>query len=218
MLKLFTQFFKNLLFPIFCISCNKEGCFLCEKCSQKIEKLPLSIVRSEDFAPIKTVFSPFKYKEGADAAKLLHVFKYQFAHEAHQAIINLMAPLLLKHKEIFQDSVLVPVPLHKKRFYWRGFNQSEILADDIGKFLKLPVLLMLKRVKNTKPQVQFEAKERLKNVEGAFELAKPPKNPPQKVFLVDDVITTGSTLKECAKAVLEYIDCEVDAVTFARPE
>lgn len=95
---------------------------------------------------------------------------------------------------------LIPVPVHPKRLRTRGFNQAEILAGKLGERLDLPVLTdILRRGRNTEPQKDLSPAERLKNLEQAF-VAAP--LPCQKILLVDDIYTTGSTIEACSRALL----------------
>ena len=101
-------------------------------------------------------------------------------------------------------SVILPVPLHRKRLRERGFNQAVILARQIAKRFALPLdFLTLKRAVFTAPQVGLGREERSVNVRGAFAVRKPERIAGETVLLVDDVYTTGSTLTECARTLLK---------------
>src|SRR3989344_7225576 len=116
--------------------------------------------------------------------------------------------------EYFSDFVLVPVPLHRKRHNWRGFNQAELLSGALSVSLNIPLnKTLVSRRKATKPQVKLSALERKRNVENAFALSGNPAN--KKIILVDDVITSGSTLNELAKLLKKHKASEVWALTVA---
>ncbi len=104
-------------------------------------------------------------------------------------------------KNIKPETVIVPVPLHKKRERERGFNQSMLLAERVGKRFALPVRQdILMRVKNTKPQSKtMGQEERWKNLESAFSCVMPEEITGKNVVIVDDICTTSATLEECAK-------------------
>ena len=94
--------------------------------------------------------------------------------------------------------VLVPVPLHKKKEKIRGYNQAQILADAIGKRAGLPVNAeLLYRSRDTRPQKELNDKERLKNLSDAFRVKREKTCLPERVILVDDIYTTGSTIEAC---------------------
>lgn len=112
--------------------------------------------------------------------------------QSRKAFINRVAP-----------DCIVPVPLHPSKQRSRGFNQAELLAEALGKELDIPVRLLLKKQKKTRDQKSLSKQQRRKNVSGAFcvdekELGE---RLPESVLLLDDVVTTGSTLTACAKAL-----------------
>ncbi|WP_272699434.1 ComF family protein [Desulfovibrio sp. Fe33] len=111
---------------------------------------------------------------------------------------------------------VVPVPLHGRRLAWRGFNQSAEIARGLARRLKRPLLLDgLERTRNTPPQTSFGFKERQTNIKGAF-AANPDRVEGRRVLLVDDVYTTGSTLRECARTLLHAGCAGVDVLVLAR--
>lgn len=98
--------------------------------------------------------------------------------------------------------ILVPVPLHKKKEKIRGYNQAEILADAIGRRLQLPIDRdMLYRSRDTRPQKELNDKERLANLSEAFQINKGKRYLPERIMLVDDIYTTGSTIEACTNAL-----------------
>ncbi len=115
-----------------------------------------------------------------------------------------------------KPDIIVPVPLHGRRLRARGFNQSLLLARQVAKRLALRVdYLNLIRVRPTCPQTGLKTKEREGNVKGAFDVKKEVVFRGKRVLLVDDVFTTGSTIKECAR-VLKKAGAEVLVATLAR--
>ncbi len=97
---------------------------------------------------------------------------------------------------------IVPVPLHTRRLARRGFNQAGLLARELGRKIKTPVLpCALVRKNSTPPQTRLKRDERLKNVKGAFEISRDAKVRGCRILLIDDVFTTGTTLSECAKVL-----------------
>jgi len=115
-----------------------------------------------------------------------------------------------------EDTAVVPVPVHPSRRRERGYNQSELLAARIaylrGLSLKSGILL---KTRNTGSQTGLEREERVENVVGSFGLRRPDRLSGRKILLVDDVVTTGSTLRECARALLESGAREVSACVAA---
>ena len=132
--------------------------------------------------------------------ELIHHLKYNGIIEIAPILGGMLVSRLQKSK-LRGQKVLVPVPLHWFKKRSRGFNQAEILAKLVGKKLKIPVVSTLKRIKNTKSQVELSGKLRRKNLEGAFVCANNGAVKDKTVILVDDVSTTGTTLEECAKVL-----------------
>ena len=118
---------------------------------------------------------------------------------------------------ISENSLIVPVPLHPKKLRERGFNQSLILAREISKkFAILLDFMTLRRHINTEPQISLGKKERESNVHGAFSVTEPEKIKGQRIILVDDVYTSGSTVKECARVLMKNKAAAVVVITLAR--
>ena len=119
------------------------------------------------------------------------------------------------------NPLLVPIPLHKKRLNWRGFNQSEILAEKIYGFYGLQVGNILTRNKNIKPQADIEDREnRMNNIKDSFACSANINGRPacvgRNIILVDDICTTGATLNECAKVLAANGAGKISALVVAR--
>ncbi|MFA6896973.1 MAG: ComF family protein [Patescibacteria group bacterium] len=160
--------------------------------------------------------------------KAVHDFKFKFIRDISFPLSELMIKSILETPEFddLQDvvlanyskdeeeglyldekknakteTILIPVPLHRKRYAERGFNQSYLLAKNIGERFSLPVREdVLLRTKNTKPQSKTANQaERWRNIAGAFHCAKPEEVSGKNIVVVDDICTTSATLDECAK-------------------
>jgi ComF family protein len=112
--------------------------------------------------------------------------------------------------------LIVPVPLHPARQRERGFNQAEILARELHRSSRLPIRNVLQRTRYTTTQTQFDRSERMENLRGAFRLRRGSNVQDLRMLLVDDVLTTGSTLSECASVLREAGAFSVHAATAAR--
>jgi len=138
------------------------------------------------------VFAPYRFEE--PLRTLLHDFKYREKLYLGDFLAQKM--LLSKPTFIPENTCFIPIPLHKKRLHQRGFNQAAILANNLAKKLGEPCLPhYIKKIRNTLPQAELEAKARRKNIRNSFKI-KP--IPYQRVILIDDLITTGSTANELA--------------------
>lgn len=127
-------------------------------------------------------------------------------------------PVLLEKvkKSRGEGWVVTAVPLHPKRQNWRGFNQSELVAKLLAQKLGLRYESLLKRIKYTKPQVGLLGSARKQNIKGAFSLYTPYSLPHTNIILIDDVWTTGSTLRECTYILKRGGAKQVWALTLAR--
>jgi ComF family protein len=158
------------------------------------------------------VLSPYAY-EGT-LARAIHLFKYRKCVALARPLAKLM--LVCKDKLPAVDLVL-PVPLHPKRLRLREFNQSLLLADRIATDLSLPLSLHnLRRIRQTPPQTELHRAARAENVKHAFAPYHSKVLQDQRVLLIDDVLTTGATVNECAKALRQAGAKAVVVWTLAR--
>ena len=132
--------------------------------------------------------------------------------------------IITRYPFLLSDYQLVPIPLAKSRKRWRGFNQAEILCRSISAAIGLPVADVLVRKKSTKVQKDLKKDARIENVSGAFGVAKSDDSKDRDIFqiknqnfiLVDDVITTGSTMLEAVKVLKRNGAKSVWCLTVAR--
>ncbi|MGM0805787.1 MAG: ComF family protein [Bacillota bacterium] len=128
-------------------------------------------------------------------------------------VVNAFYPVLSSDfKKFSRDAILVPIPLSEERHYERGFNQAELLTRGIKK----PVEYLLKRKTHEEKQSKKTREERLSQKENPFEVVDSLKVKDQKIILVDDVYTTGSTLRYAAKVLIKAGAKEVSSITLAR--
>ncbi|MBI5178593.1 MAG: ComF family protein [Nitrospinae bacterium] len=140
---------------------------------------------------------------GGKTRELVHRFKFQGKTGLSRFLAStLCARLYAKLHAQAAYIIVIPVPLHRKRIYARGYNQSFLLAEEVGMALSLPVETgVLIRAKYTDPQSKQTRAERLKSIKGAFAVARPEMVEGNTVILVDDIMTTGATLAEAAKTL-----------------
>jgi ComF family protein len=212
------DFVLDLIFPKECLGCHQEGTYLCNNCFDKISinkdnyctfcKQAIGFNQicqaCQSQTKLKNVFVIADYNNTI-LQDLLHSFKYKLVEGISDNLAMLVKEYLKQNKVFLlnnindDNTVLVPVPLHKKRFLKRGFNQSYLLAKEIEKHFEIKIIDLLKRKINTSSQVNMTRQERLVNLKDAFDLESAIELDKNKnIILVDDVITTGSTLNECA--------------------
>lgn len=208
----------NLLYPPRCPLCD-EFCLkriVCENCSESLHFLDGDFTAPHlDRVWFERARSCFAYE--GKILDAIHGLKYSRRFD----LVPVFADYLIDEaKRMGTYDVIMPVPLHWWRLWRRGYNQSALLARAIGKKLSTEVdCHILKKKRNAAPQVGLHRDERLRNVKDAF--AVNPKKAKRligaKVLLIDDVLTTGATVNECAKTLIKKAHCKnVDVLTIAR--
>jgi ComF family protein len=183
---------------------------VCPDCWSSLRLAPHLVERYSDSHAVSWACAVDHYD--GRMKEIIHALKY----ERRRSIAPLLGALMRERgTALLRDAdAIVPVPLHPRREYERGFNQAEDLAVHLG----LPVIQALTRVRHTHSQIELPKHERQKNVSGAFGIAVPGfrLRIPGVVVLVDDVSTTGSTLEACARVLKDAGVKEVRALTAAR--
>lgn len=223
MIRKFWRAFWNLLFPNFCGFCQvplRADLLLCEKCVLEQERIkyppqnyPLLahlICSPNSGANLVQTVALYYFVKNSPVQVLVHQLKYAgnlwLAREFGREIAELFSEI---QTEIQIDGI-IPVPLHLKKYKQRGYNQSEELAKAISKITKIPVLnKIVKRVKNTASLAidNKNMQQRSENIAGAFQLctenSQLNKLENGHILLVDDVLTTGSTMRELISVLLK---------------
>lgn len=189
------QRFIEFLFPQRCVQCRRDGGFLCTTC---INTLPEKEVSEQVFEDIH-VYSLFQEHLDRSALQLTQLLKYNFCTQVEDAI----AMMLYRRKISFPPNcVFVPIPLHPRRLAWRGFNQSRILASLLSHHYSVPFEDVLIRKRYVRPQVGLSRTARTLNIANSFGIRAGTLLDTEKTFyLIDDVVTTGSTMRAAARAM-----------------
>lgn len=149
--------------------------------------------------------------------EVIHKFKYNRDLALGDALGSLFAEFSFPDLNFSDYKMLIPVPLHKKKLQERGFNQALLLAKRMGKKYSLPVnFSLLKRHKFTLTQTGLNQREREENIKGAFSVIGKKEAVGENIILIDDVFTTGATVNECTRTLLEAGACRVSVLTLAR--
>jgi competence protein ComFC len=203
----------DLLFPQWCVGCGREGDYICRSCRQLLLPIAPPVCPrcgrpQPDGMPcpgcvnwqadIDGIRSPFVF-DGV-MRQAIHELKYRNLRALAAPLAGLLHDYLLANP--VPGEVLVPVPLHRKRWRERGYNQSSLLARELGKLTDLPVVAdCLVRQQHTPPQARAASVgERQRNVAGAF-TCRDGRLRGKQVLLIDDVTTSGATLNTCAGAL-----------------
>jgi len=189
MKKLLLQLIE-LFFPQICTACKKISQPLCQICFEKIK-------RNQDFKD--GVIFATTLKDNPILRKTIHNFKYKGVKSLAKRLVELF--------EEVPTGVFIPVPLHKKRAQERGFNQALLIANEL-KLINTTsqVADILIRAKATENQAYKSRTERLHNLQNAFGMrdAETKLDPSQQYFVVDDVSTTGTTVRECSQVLRKH--------------
>ncbi|MGA2214454.1 MAG: ComF family protein [Bryobacteraceae bacterium] len=151
----------------------------------------------------------------AELRQMIHLFKYGRVRTLAGPLGKLLARALPREQAV---DVIIPMPLHWRKRWQRGFNQSELLAREIGRRTHTPVENALRRVRNTAAQAGLTSAKRRLNVSGAFQASKPAAIDGRRVLLIDDVMTTGATAASCARALQRAGARQVTLLTLARAD
>jgi len=178
---------------------------LCGRCREKPRPWGRALVYGPYAGPLKDMILGYKFEARLD-----------FGRRLQECALAAFERGLEKYPELWELSVLVPVPLHPRRLLSRGFNQSRELARLVSARHGLPIRQgALERVRRTTPQMELSRSARAENIRGAF-AAKKRMLTGKAVLLVDDIMTTGATLEECARAMLDAGAQRVDVLVLAR--
>ncbi len=225
----------DILFPIRCLSCDKYSEWICEDC---LNKIPLKSNQScpvckKKITPDGSICFECRQKNSIDGvlvasfyrrngektllAKTIHNYKYGFIIELYQPLAQILIRAFLSSNLSLPDFI-IPIPLHPRRLRWRGFNQSaklsEFLSENLSPGFKIETTSdLLLRKKYTQPQMSLKNRQqRIANMRNVFGINKQSiyfkEVRGKNILLVDDVITTGSTIFECAKILKQKTDAK----------
>ncbi len=228
----------TLFIPYRCPGCGTVGeRLVCPECEKKIKRiaepycktcgrpLPPGVRETTDCrecrgAKLKfdVCRSVFHYQPPVD--ELVKKFKFRRNFAAGRRLMDGVCEIARSDPEYFAgfdaSAGIVPVPLHLFRYIRRGFNQSEYFSESLSRMWSVKVMPCLIRRRHTRPQSLLPLKERAKNVRGAFAVKKNTVLSGKRIVLVDDVLTTGATIKECSRVLKEAGAGEVYVLTIAR--
>lgn len=220
----------NLLFPSKCPVCgNRSDNHLynpfCKNCWEGIERYSGPACKACGMPTVSsyTTICETCLKTPPPFSQVLYygIYEGQLKEAIHllkfNGIKRLSMPLSFLFAELPIPRVdgIVPVPLHKKRLLQRGFNQAAAISQSLSEKLKIPLMLhVLTKVIDTPPQIKVSGKERIKNVQDAYSVSDEVEG--LELLLVDDVITTGATVRECAKALMDAGAKDVSVIALAR--
>ena len=244
MLKYIKEGLLNVVFPLHCKVCGKPiresmGYSVCEECLKTIKfienpccaKCGKPLNRTSFFSSHNNILCVnckkhhyfFDYARSvgiydSTLKKCIHLFKYYQEKKLTKPLGRFLVNYLSDNKELLQGiDLIIPVPLHNNDLKKRGFNQSYLLAVEVGNYFSIPVnkdLLIKNRI--TTSQVKLSKSERGKNLLKAFLVKKPKSLKNKNILLIDDVFTTGTTVTECSRELKKALARHVWVLTLAR--
>ena len=216
----------NLIYPDVCIVCEdklvKNERLFCTLCLADIPRTNFHLYVDNPVSrifwgrcKIESATSFFYFKKGSKYRSLLHKLKYKGRNDIGIELGKMFGNDLIN--SLYNNiDVIIPVPLHPAKLKIRGYNQSEQIANGIGKRMNVPVINnALKRVVNTNTQTKQARFDRWLNVEDIFKYNISSNLLNKNILLVDDIITTGSTVEACVNAIHKEIECKIFAVSLA---
>ncbi|NIA02484.1 MAG: hypothetical protein GWP15_03800 [Nitrospirae bacterium] len=222
------NFLLDIFFPKVCVKCGQQGLNICDECFRKIKIRKFQqcphcrkqnadgkfcsdyckkdymfdqLIVCTDYRQIKSLIIKFKYKFTKDLISIFH---------------NLLKVELKKcTKIITADTFVIPAPIHKTNYKKRGFNQALLLAKAITQIIPNTKLIdCLSEKESRGQQAKLDRSHRLKNIKNSIEIRPHP--PLKNILLIDDIVTTGSTLNECSRVLKNTGAKHITAIVLAR--
>ena len=218
---------QKLIFPPVCGICGKlDENYLCGKCNLDLQRQSEFQINGyvTEIGFKRKHFDEHIYFFQYEGLIRDQIIKYKFNDEAYKykAISNfILRNFILKNSNIFKIinnyDVIIPVPVSKKRFKQRGYNQAELVARQIAKVLdKSLVTNCLYKSKNIVAQSTLNKEQREENIKGVYEIKNKDNLRNKKILLIDDIYTTGSTVNECCKVLEEAKPNKIGVMTLAK--
>lgn len=225
------NFVLDLIFPAVCQNCGQEGGYLCTPCQELVLPAEEKCLICDKPATLGKIHDGCRSRnwhlEGLLVAasyrnesirKLIWYLKYSGIGKIGEVLALLMTDCLAEKNllDYFSGHAVVPVPLHRRRLRWRGFNQTELVARNFAARLGLEYLPILRKIKSTPRQVDLDKQARLENLADSIACKPGADLAGRKIILIDDVATTGATLNECAKVLKAQGAAEIWGFVVAR--
>lgn len=186
------------IYPPKCVFCHRlmetSKTLICEDCRRDVPRTARSGLQKVPFVPI--CVAPYYYEK--DVKESLHRFKFFGCTGYAKVYAPAVAEVI--RAEIAAFDVLTWVPISRKRMRKRGYDQAQLLAKEVGKLIGVRPLRTLKKIRHTPPQSQTGGAEKRKaNIAGAYAAVHPERFAGKRVLILDDILTTGATVSECAR-------------------
>lgn len=210
------EFVLDFLFPPACCVCGKiDKNWLCPNCQKRVERLEKSCIVEVENKKYEKLLYLFQYE--SLIRKLM--LSYKFSNKAY--LNHFFANIITQNEKncelLKQYDMIIPVPMHKKKMQKRGYNQTELVANEISKNIGIPTRNdIMKKVVNTTTQSKLGGKARQSNIQHAFFIQRDIEVEDKKVVLLDDIYTTGATTQECSRVLKEAGATEILVLVLAK--
>lgn len=220
----------NIIYPKLCAACHealsKQEKVICLKCQIGLPKTDHVLYDDNPVAkkfwgkvPIERALAMYHFHKTSRLQEVMHALKYKGRKDVGLRLGNLMGYHLLQYQIFNEIDYITAVPLHKDKLIKRGYNQSGVIAEGLSEVLqKTYDAEILQRSIFTETQTKKSRLERWENVKDIFEVQKPDLVTNKHILLLDDVITTGSTLEACALKLIACQGTKVSIVAVAHAE
>lgn len=227
MLRTYLKDFAALIFPELCAACHASLVqgedVLCTHCRVSLpftnfHQQADNIVAQQFWGklPLQAAYALYYFNKGGNVQRMMHHFKYDGMQRIGHVLGNIAGKQLATNPLFASVDVIIPVPLHKKRLRERGYNQSACFAFGLAERMNAAVELdNLVRIVATETQTHKSRFARSENMKEVFAVARPLELEGKHVLLVDDVITTGSTLEACGMELLKVPGLRLSIATIA---
>ncbi len=223
------QDFAQLFFPHLCAGCSSplhsSREVICPSC---LDELPFTedqftnhslFYKLGSLAPISGIYSLCYYVHGSPFQQMIHQFKFKKQQEVGRVLGRLLGQTL---EQLLPEQIdcIIPVPLHYKRYQQRGFNQAQVIANEVGKIIAAPLQLdVLQRHNYRQSQTKQHKLERFTNVADSFSIKKKHAEiAGQHILLLDDIITTGATIVSCCQLLHQQGAASIYVASLGKPE
>jgi ComF family protein len=223
----FFQHLISLIYPNLCLVCNENLLqgeeAVCLSCLSKLPYTDYHLLPSNPIEqrfwgkfPVENATALYFFQKATAGQQLLHALKYRGEKQLGELLGRQLGSRLAETSTFRSIDLIVPVPLHPKKLRKRGYNQSECICKGISEAMQIPVnSTNLVRLIENPTQTRKGVYERWENTQGIFELTNVSAFTGKHILLVDDVLTTGSTIDACAQALLQADGVKISVATIA---
>jgi ComF family protein len=221
--------FLSLIYPRLCYACGNSLYFnesvICNRCLATLPLTNSHLSKDNPVArtfwgriPIEGAAARYYFRKGGPVQRLLHNLKYNHAPEIGIFIGQIYGKELLQGEAFRSVDLIIPIPLHLEKLKKRGYNQSAMFGQGLSQSMKIPIDEdSLYRTYYTDTQTRKSREERWENVKFVFTLKENADLEGKHILLVDDVITTGSTIEACANKLMEKKGVRISVAAIAFP-